>query len=324
MALNAETFRLLRSQQAGINAAIGGLDRGMQVAWARIWADLDAGSWGALTRRQRRNLEAALATQLGQQVEKIASEVARTAKQVADQAWDHSQAMASAQTPIQLAFNRPDPQAVEAMRKRTTQQIESRAHKLGADLRDNLGRELRRAPAEGLHPEKVAQATARQSDALEVLESGGFARLLNIARTEVLDAYRTSAMQTQLANSDVLDSWQWIAKLSSRTCRSCWSMHGRKFALEIPGPHDHPQGRCARVPITKTWKELGFDGIEETGVITELDAAKAFGKLTEAQQLAILGEKGFAGWQAGGYPMGAWAQLVERPGWRPYYVASSA
>ena len=64
--------------------------------------------------------------------------------------------------------------------------------------------------------------------------------------------------------------WIWSAAIgSSRTCRACIAMHGTVHpTTEVL--NDHHQGRCAMVPVTPTWRELGFaDGGEvpiETGV----------------------------------------------------------
>jgi hypothetical protein len=68
-----------------------------------------------------------------------------------------------------------------------------------------------------------------------------------------------------------LAGWVWLAKLDARTCPSCWAQHGRLHPLEEPGPLDHQSGRCADMPKTKSWKELGFDVPEPPDVLPEAE-----------------------------------------------------
>jgi len=79
--------------------------------------------------------------------------------------------------------------------------------------------------------------------------------------------------------------------------------------------------RCARVPVTKTWEELGFTGIEEPPSL-QVDKAKWFNKLKVSDQRAILGDRGFDAWQAGVYPMDQWVKRQENTGWRDSYVTT--
>src|SRR5690606_17046295 len=89
------------------------------------------------------------------------------------------------------------------------------------------------------------------------------------------------------ANSDVLAGWVWQASLDRRCCPSCWAMHGRVFAADEPGPWDHPQGRCARIPKTRTWRELGIDLDEPDDDLP--DAQARFWALPHTARLAIMG-----------------------------------
>lgn len=323
MAVTAETFRLLRSQQEALNASLSRLDGRVQAVWTSIRADLDVANWYQLTPAQRRNLQNALDSQWGRKLETIATETKRTAQQAADAAWANQQALANSQVPMELRFQRPDPTAEEWMRRRTQDRIESRARALSHNTRQALYDELNRGVQVGAHPTEIARRAVRASQAMGEVIDGGMARALNIARTEVLDAYRESAMLTEQANADVLDGWIWVAKLGAHTCRSCWAKHGTVHKLDEPGPIDHPQGRCARVPKTKSWEELGVGGVEEVPS-PELDAVKEFKKLTEEQQRYILTDNGWEEWKAGRWPRARWAKLEEPDGWRPFYRAAKA
>jgi len=55
---------------------------------------------------------------------------------------------------------------------------------------------------------------------------------------------------------------------------------------------------CSMLPNTKTWEEIGFPGIKEFRNEIE-DGVTAFGKLTEHQQLAILGPSKFIAFRNG-------------------------
>lgn len=75
-------------------------------------------------------------------------------------------------------------------------------------------------------------------------------------------------MESFQANSDILSGFQWIATLDLRTCLKCATLDGKKWTLEgVPIGHDvllpqsdiHEGCRCLKMPVTKTWKELGMD-----------------------------------------------------------------
>lgn len=321
MAITAETFRLLRSQQGELNSLIAKLDGRVQAAWYSIRADLDAASWGALSPSQRRNLARALDTQWGAKLETIAQNTKTAAQAAANAAWAHQKALAESQVPIRLQFNRPDPTAQYWMEIRTQDRIESKLRPLTQRSREILYDELRRGVATGANPNEIARRAVRRTANLGDTIAGGMARALNIARTEVLDAYRESAMLTELDNQDVLDGWVWVAKLGAHTCRSCWAKHGSVHQVDEPGPNDHPQGRCARVPKTKSWKELGIDGVEDDPT-PNLDNARVFKRLTEEQQKMILGERGFAAWKEGRFPISKWSVEENPADWRPFWRAA--
>ena len=125
------------------------------------------------------------------------------------------------------------------------------------------------------------------------------------ADTEQLDAYRDSATATQLANRDVLAGWQWVATLSSRTCRSCIAMHGSIHDIDEPGPLDHQQGRCSRAPVTKRWSDINprLAGISEPpGMVQPGDGEAWLRKQSPEVQDKILGKRGAEAWRNGQWP----------------------
>jgi SPP1 gp7 family putative phage head morphogenesis protein len=153
---------------------------------------------------------------------------------------------------------------------------------------------VRDALVDGILNGRGPRVTARAvRDAL----GSSTARALTIARTETLRAYRAAALDTYRANSDVVKGWVWHATLDGRTCPVCWAMHGTEHTLDAT-LGSHPNCRCAMVPQTVTWRQLGFAGIRETGWQPQL-GSDLFAQASEAVQLAVLGPGKFAAYQAG-------------------------
>lgn len=216
---------------------------------------------------------------------------------------------------IDIGFRRPDPEALRAIVERTTQQITVRTYYLSQEAATAMTRALRLGISGGLNPREAARRMVADT---EGVFNGNIARALVIARTEMLDAHRAAARAVDLANRDVLAGWQWYAKLDSRTCPSCIAQHGSLHDIDEPGPLDHHQGRCTRLPKTKTWRELGFDIAEPRGLDFE-SGPDWFSRQPEETQRDILGSKRYEAWRAGGYPFDEWSKPRTSDGWRTAY-----
>lgn len=216
------------------------------------------------------------------------------------------------------AWGRTEDKALSAMVKRSTEQVTSLTRPLDTDAYAAVRRELIRGIAAGTNPRATAVRIVKRT---EGRFNGGLTRALVIARTETLDAHRVAAAEGQAQHADVLQGWAWLAKLDTRTCRSCWAQHGTVHDLSDPGPLDHQQGRCARMPKTRTWADLGLDLDEPASAMP--DAAAAFNALSADQQRTILGGKGYDAWVRGDFPMDAWSQLRTSDGWRDSYGVAS-
>lgn len=213
----------------------------------------------------------------------------------------------------------PTLRALDAIVARVTQQITARHLPLSPQAYDVVRRELVRGVAVGISPRHTAQLMV---DRAETGFNGGLTRALTISRTEMIDAHRDAAQTGQDAHADVVAGWVWLAHLSSRTCRSCIAMNGTEHQLSEPGPIDHQQGRCSRMPKTKTWAELGIDLPEPAGTDVP-DSEAFFDGLTPAEQQRILGREGYDAWKRGDFPMEAWAQRRETDGWRDSIVPAT-
>lgn len=128
-------------------------------------------------------------------------------------------------------------------------------------------------------------------------------RALTIARNSMLQAYKTSNLETFRANSDIVQQWRWQAARQGRTCAVCIAMDGTLH--DISEDFDsHVQCRCVPVPITKSWEDiLGARGsdIPETsaGVGEYQSGSDWFAEQDESLQRQVLGNAKFAAYQAG-------------------------
>lgn len=162
-----------------------------------------------------------------------------------------------------------------------------------AELGPDAAREARKALTTGLALGESPRTIARRARSAF---GGNLTRAMTVARTETLRAYRESSRRSYEANDDVVTGWVWHAAADGRTCGFCWAMHGSEHPLEEKMA-THPNCRCAALPRTKTWAELGFDVDEpEDGVRRGADL---FAELPDSQQRNVLGPAKHAAYEAG-------------------------
>lgn len=213
------------------------------------------------------------------------------------------------------AWSRVDEKQIAAIVKRSTQKITAASRPLSAQAQAAVRRELIRGVASGSNPRETARKIVARA---EGGFNGGLSRALTIARTETLDAHRAAAQLAQAEHTDVLAGWEWLATLGPRTCPACWGMNGTIHDLKEPGPLGHQNCRCSRLPVTKAWSKLGLKGKEPAPV--HVSTESAFGAMSKADQVKVLGPKGWDAWQAGKFPPSQWATRRKTPGWRDSYV----
>ncbi len=346
MSINDETLRLAKQMRVAIDRHVNQAVRDLVKAWALAWdeihdawvaavADLAAastdGAWPSqwqLARSERAQAALAAATEqiagLGQLTgvtvtDAVGRIVEATPEWQARIITSEMPRQAGTTAELIARFNRADPLSLSAIVQRTTQQITADAWRMTYTTTEQMHRTLIRGIALGDNPRKTAREMLRRS---EGAFNGGLTRALTIARTETLDAHRAGSAVAQLANSDVLAGWTWLAQLDTRTCPSCWAQHGTEHDLTEQGPDDHQQGRCARLPRTKTWAELGFTGITEPASILP-DAQAVFADLTRADQLAVMGPARLKALD-GGVPFADLTQRRTTPGWRDSWTPTPA
>jgi SPP1 gp7 family putative phage head morphogenesis protein len=162
--------------------------------------------------------------------------------------------------------------------------------RLAGDLAENFQTNLVVGLATGQNPILVARGLRGQYQI-------PLQRARLIARTEMLTAYREATRERYIENQSVIKGWTWVSVLARSTCPACWIMHGTKHSVDerLDG---HPNCRCVMVPFTKSWEELGFEGIKDTRPVVP-QGEDVFRAKPEAFQQAVLGPKAFQQWKAG-------------------------
>jgi SPP1 gp7 family putative phage head morphogenesis protein len=164
----------------------------------------------------------------------------------------------------------------------------------GAEAAQGIQDALVAGVATGQNPRKINASIKREF-------GKSLYNTLTVCRTEVMRSYRSATLENYRNNRHVVKGWIWHSACNSRTCPTCWGMHGTVHSLENE-LNDHPNGRCARLPLTKTWNELfpdlDLEGIKETGVKIP-SGDELFKKLSPREQLAILGKAKYQAYEQG-------------------------
>ena len=306
---------ILRRQRAAIARLIDGASDEVLLMWAKTWTDLRAQIEAEVERRGQARMLTYSADYAGARLVEVAQRssavVADAARRLIELSLADAAALIGAQLPANWPLSRPAKPELDAIVQRATTQITSRMWVLSDEATEAMRRRLVQGVAAGRNPQDTARLmVADVQDAFD----GGLARAQVIARTETIDAYRAGARAHHEANADVLAGWVWLANLSERTCPSCVAMHGTEHALDEPGPLDHPQGRCARMPLVKP--EL----VPGAPAPTIESGPEWLARQPEGVQRSVLGPRRFEAWQDGGYPVSRWAVRRESPDWRASYA----
>ncbi len=120
---------------------------------------------------------------------------------------------------------------------------------------------------------------------------GGLTQALTVCRTEFMRSYREATRLSYGENDDVVTGWVWNAACTPRTCAMCWAMHGTTHLL-TEQLDDHPNGRCAMLPLVKGIPGMSAQALPDDGI-------SQFEKLDADTQRSILGPALFNAYQAG-------------------------
>lgn len=342
MAIGRETLRLLDGMRVDMLRPVDDASSALIRAWGSTWNELAVewdsalsdligasrdGKWPSRAQiRRAKKVQAALSVtreallDLSRQMPVTVTQALPT---MADDAIEWSRRLTASQYPAEAGtvtqiasnFDRVDPRAVDAIVRRTTERVTSLARPLSAQAEQAMRSSLVRGVALGQNPREAARAMLAR---VEGDFNGGRNRALVIARSEMLDAHRAAGMAQDVANSENLTGWQWGATLDRRTCPSCLSKHGSLHPVDEPGPYDHQQGRCARIPKAKSWRDLGFDIDEPADIFP--DARSWFDGLPGEDQEFVMGRARLDLLQSGQV---SWDDLATRrttDGWRDSFA----
>lgn len=216
-----------------------------------------------------------------------------------------------------MAWTDPTKAALDAIVKRTGEQITALHRPLSDDATARVKAHLVRSVAAGENPRATARRITR---GIEAEFNGARNRALVIARTELLDAHRAASRETRSANTAVLAGWTWCATLDRRTCPACLAMHGTRHPAGEAGPLGHQQCRCTALPLTRSWRDLGFDLDEPDDVLP--DARAWFDAQPPAVQDHIVGRRVAAALRSGDVEWSALATRRSTSGWRDSYTTT--
>lgn len=310
------------------------------VAWHEISAEwaaaldellshVDAGEWptqGQIARATRAQRALAVTAEKLEKLNKQAGvTITGSLKDIAEHAAKVQRDLALTQAPLTLTagelaasidWARVNAKALDAIVKRTTRQVESSLRPLPREQQQVMKSALIRGVAAGESPRETAATMLRR---LNGVFDGGRQRAEVIARTEMIDAHRAAAHASMKANRDLLSGWEWSCEHGPRSCGACLAMDGKRFGVDEPGPLGHQCCRCSALAVLKTWKELGFDGIEEPDKTRKL-GPEWFDEQSPATQKQILGAKRLKALRDGDL---TWDQMAVRrstDGWRNSYA----
>lgn len=133
--------------------------------------------------------------------------------------------------------------------------LEQWYERLEAANKDRLNASLRRGIIEGRTTGQIVSDVVNQG----VL---GTTRKQTeaVVRTALQHAADAARENVALSNADVLKGEVWVATLDTRTCPTCQGLDGKLFDTDKGvRPPVHVNCRCARSPVTKSFRELGID-----------------------------------------------------------------
>lgn len=242
-------------------------------------------------------------------------------REVVERTADLTTGVAASQMPpvdskLLPSFTRVDQPALEQIIERSLGQIHASTLPLSDEAVDALKSSLIRAVPSGWHPDKAAREMLRRTRGAF---NGGLTRALTLARTEMLTAHRVANQAQNQANTAVT-GWIWQAEYSSRTCPACLAMSGTEHPKSEYGPNGHPNCRCTALPVTKSWAELGFPGIEEPPSL--LQDPEDWMRANPHDALQVLGPDRYRMWMEGQLGLSDMATLKRNSEWMDHMAVT--
>lgn len=173
-----------------------------------------------------------------------------------------------------------NPGALEEMMKRNydTSPVQKALRRIGGDATGEVRQILYQGIVNGKSPYEVA-------DDLREKFAAKYTDAVRLARTETVQAYRESRLESFRPYKEFVPEWQWYTTHDSHTCIACLAMSGRRFSIDEPFS-SHPNCRCTPIPVTTLFRDLG---IASGSFADEIESGEEwFKKLSRADQKAIL------------------------------------
>jgi len=167
------------------------------------------------------------------------------------------------------------------------------------DAVEGITKALVSGVAMGQNPRKTARQMAEGLD-------GALDRMLRIARTEQLRAYRAGTME-RFKSSKLIVGYRRLSAKQERTCIACLVDDGKFYELATDFA-DHVNGRCAMVPV--------LAGHEDDKVPYQT-GQQWFLKQDDAAQQRIMGKAKWQAWQDGEFTLDDLVKHTESETWGP-------
>ena len=184
---------------------------------------------------------------------------------------------------------------------------------LGPEAATATKEAIRTGLATGESPVSIANAVRRQAGM-------PLTRALTISRTEVLRAHREATRLSYAANSNVVKGYRRLASKDSDTCMACIALDNTLYQTNQP-LDSHPNCRCAIVPDTLSYKDLGLDIPDEPPLQTGQQWFAGQGSETQRQ---MMGNKTFAAYQDGKIELNDLVSTTTSPVWGQTSTVKSA
>jgi SPP1 gp7 family putative phage head morphogenesis protein len=182
-----------------------------------------------------------------------------------------------------------------------------------ANLLDPLGPEVRAGVTQELTDGIARGRSPRESARLIRNRFGmGLTRSLRISRTEQLRSYREATRLSYQQNSNIVKGYTRHASKDARTCMACLALDGKRYPLSVP-LNEHVQGRCALVPDTIQYSDLGLN-VPSPVTRREL-GPDWFNRQTPGAQLDMMGPRRYKAWNSGEFNFTDQAKIVPNSTW---------
>lgn len=187
---------------------------------------------------------------------------------------------------------------------------------IGPGVADGVRHSIGSGIISGQNPVVVARAIERQFGI-------GLERSLAISRTEMLRSYRESTRLQYAANSNIVKGYRRLSAKDGRVCMACLALDGTFYRLDQP-LNEHVSGRCALIPETVTYRDLGLD-VDDTRPQRELgpewfekrpveDFKDSRGRIQLGQR-SMMGPKRFDAWKSGEFKFEDQAKITGNATW---------